>query len=326
MFRSIALLLSLLISGCTAAAQSPAPSASSHPAASPAPTESPQRLTIKVTVADPADLKVAAGDRLRAGDLIADRARQRQRLQTQQQQLAMTLQRLQTATVTAPLAPAPVPSLAALPSASYLEEQAAIQRAQVAVDQAERALQQKQQELEYLQTLRNLDPLVLQHEQAQLTELQQAHTAAVRDYQLAAGRRGKAQDEQAYRQYQHRLAQAEQVQQTNQEALAFQQQWGEYEQRLRDREVQVAQTRLKLDEVEHAIATLAVVRAPYAGRIRRIKWLGQGADGALAAEVTLVIRADAGSGGDSTLSGEQPGVSGEVDRGGDRPVVRDRGH
>jgi hypothetical protein len=71
---------------------------------------------------------------------------------------------LPTATVTAPLAPAPVPSLAALPSVSYLEEQAAIDRAQVTVEQAQRALQQKQQELEYLQTLRNLDPLVLQHE------------------------------------------------------------------------------------------------------------------------------------------------------------------
>ena len=57
-----------------------------------------------------------------------------------------------------------MPSLAALPSVSYLEEQAAIDRAQVTVEQAQRALQQKQQELEYLQTLRNLDPLVLQHE------------------------------------------------------------------------------------------------------------------------------------------------------------------
>jgi hypothetical protein len=266
---------------------------------------------------------VAEGDRIRAGDLIADRAIQRQRLEAQKRQLAMTLQRLQTATVTPPLSPAPVPAIAALPSASYLEEQAAIERAKVAVDQAERSLNQKQQELEYLRSLPNLDPLVLEHEQAKLAELQQAHTAAVRDYQLAAGRLGKAQDDQAYREYQHSLTQAERVQQANQDALLFQRQWAEYEQRLRDREFQVAQTQLKLDEVDNALATLSVVRSPYAGRIRRIKWLGQAADGSLSAEVTLVIRADSGSGPDSALSGEQPGLSGDVDGAGGQPFIGD---
>jgi hypothetical protein len=315
-----ALLFGLILSACTAAAQ-PEPS---PPSALPSPsTDSPKRLTITVSVADPADLKVTEGDRIRAGDLISDRAIQRQRLEAQKRQLAMTLQRLQTATVTPPLSPAPVPAIAALPSASYLEEQAAIERAKVAVDQAERSLNQKQQELEYLRSLPNLDPLVLEHEQAKLAELQQAHTAAVRDYQLAAGRLGKAQDDQAYREYQHSLTQAERVQQANQDALLFQRQWAEYEQRLRDREFQVAQTQLKLDEVDNALATLSVVRSPYAGRIRRIKWLGQAADGSLSAEVTLVIRADSGSGPDSALSGEQPGLSGDVDGAGGQPFIGD---
>jgi hypothetical protein len=305
------LFIGLALSACTAAAQ---------PVSSPPGQnsgielgESPRRLQIKVSVADPADLKVAEGDRIRAGDLIADRAIQRQRLEAQKRQLALTLQRLQTATITAPMSPAPVPAIAALPSASYLEEQAAIERAKVAVDQAERSLNQKQQEIEYLQTLANLDPLVLEHEQAKLAELQQVHTAAVRDYQLAAGRLGKAQDDQAYREYQHSLAQAERVQQANQDALLFQRQWAEYEQRLRDREFQVAQTQMKIDEVDNALATLAVVRSPYSGRVRRIKWLGQNADGSLSAEVTLVIRTDSGPGPDSvpgtrinsTLPGQQ---------------------
>jgi multidrug efflux pump subunit AcrA (membrane-fusion protein) len=107
MFRPISLLLALTISGCTAAAQSPTPSAAPAPSAAPTPERltarlnellrsllaapTPEPLTISVAVADPADLKVKEGDCLRAGDLIADRARQRQRLQTQKQQLAMTL-------------------------------------------------------------------------------------------------------------------------------------------------------------------------------------------------------------------------------------------
>jgi DNA polymerase/3'-5' exonuclease PolX len=67
-----------------------------------------------------------------------------------------------------------------------------------------------------------------------------------------------------------------------------------YEQRLRDRDFQLAQTRLRVDEVENAIANLAVVRSPYAGRIRRIKWLGQDSSGLLSAEITLMVRSSAG--------------------------------
>jgi hypothetical protein len=45
----------------------------------------------------------------------------------------------------------------------------------------------------------------------------------------------------------------------------------------------------KLNEVENAIASLAVVKAPYAGTVRRINWLGQAPDGSLTAEITLMI-------------------------------------
>lgn len=283
------------------------------------PNESPSRLTISVSVADPSDLKVKAGDRIAAGDLIADRGRERQRLEAQARQLDLTLQRLQNATITPPLSPAQVPTIAALPHASYLEEEAAIERVKVSVDQAERTLQQKQQEIEYLRSLPNLNPLVLEHEQAKLTELQQDHTAAVRDYQLAAGRLGKAQGETAYRKYQHTLSIAERVERANQVAMSYQRQWAEYEQRLRDRDYQVAQTQLKLDEVENALANLSVIRSPYAGRIRRIKWLGQGADGLLSAEVTLMVRSGAGT----SLPGQLDGVPGDADPTSPEPIVRD---
>lgn len=72
---------------------------------------------------------------------------------------------------------------------------------------------------------------------------------------------------------------AERVERANQVALSYQRQWAEYEQQLRDREYQIAHTQLRVDEVENAIADIAVVRAPYGGHIRQVKWLGQGADG-----------------------------------------------
>ncbi len=37
------------------------------------------------------------------------------------------------------------------------------------------------------------------------------------------------------------------------------------------------------------IATLSVVKSPYAGTVRRVNWLVQSPDGSLTAEVTLMV-------------------------------------
>ncbi|MDB9529937.1 hypothetical protein PN498_28380 [Oscillatoria sp. CS-180] len=290
MKRLIPYVLSGLAIASVATAQTtPPPELPSEPL-QPSDTDSPKRLTITVFVADPEDLKVQQGDRVSAGQLIADRTRERQRLETQYQQLTLTLQKLQASTITPPQAPASVPAIAALPHPNYLEEQATIERAKVTVEQAEAAIAAKQQELTYLAELPNLNPLVLEHETAKLAELQRAHTAAVRDYQLSMGKLANAQSDTDYQEYRHSLDLAERVERANQAALSYQRQWAEYEQRLRDRDYQLSQTQLRLDEVENAIASLAVVRSPYAGRIRQIKWLGQGADGLLSVELTLLVR------------------------------------
>ncbi|NEP54533.1 MAG: hypothetical protein F6K65_39365, partial [Moorea sp. SIO3C2] len=68
---------------------------------------------------------------------------------------------------------------------------------------------------------------------------------------------------------------------------------------VRDRGFQVSQAQLKVDEIDNAIASLSVVRAPYAGTVRRVKWLGQDSAGLLSAEITLMVTGD-GS-GDATL-------------------------
>ena len=47
------------------------------------------------------------------------------------------------------------------------------------------------------------------------------------------------------------------------------------EQRVTDREFQTTQLQEKLNNVDNAIATLAVIKSPYAGTVRRVKWLGQ---------------------------------------------------
>lgn len=282
------------------------PSTAASPIPTPLPeTTSPQRLTINVSVAQLEDLKVKEGQTLKAGDLIADRGRERSRLESQKAQLQLSFQRLKTATITPPLPPDPIPAIAAPPPASYLEQESAVEQAKSLVEQAEAAVTLKKQEIEYLSSLENLNPLVMEHEQAQLAELERQHTAAVRDYQLAMGKLDTAHQSQAYQQYRHSIDLAERIESQNAAALEYQQQLAAYEQRNRDREYQVSQIQLKLDEVNNAIATLAVIRAPYDGKVRRVRWLGQGTDGSLTAEVTLIL---SGTGDSSTLPDQQPGL------------------
>ncbi|MEM9091941.1 MAG: hypothetical protein AAGC93_24795 [Cyanobacteria bacterium P01_F01_bin.53] len=271
--------------------------------------EAPRRLTINVSVTNPDDLKVTEGDRIAVGQLIADRTRDRNRLEAQARQLDLTLQRLEQSTITPPLPPATPPPVA---TPTYLEETAAIARAKADVDQAEALITAKHQELDYLDQLPHLDPLVMEHETAKLAELQRNHTAAVREYQLALGKRSTAE-------YDHSVTLAADVSSRSHAMLSYQQQWANYEQRLRDRDFQLAQTQLRVDEVDNALANLAVVRSPYSGRIRRIKWLGQGSDGLLSAEITLMVRSSAGA----ALSEQFDGVLGDTDAASDSAIIRD---
>jgi hypothetical protein len=206
------------LGGVALAQSSPAPVSPPEQLTTTPPAAAPQRLTINVTVADPEDLKVAEGDRIDVGQLIADRGQEKRQLEAQEAQLKLSLQRLQSSTTTAPLPPAQPPAIA---SPTYLEQEAAIDRAKATVDLAELAIANKQQELTYLAELPHLDPLVMEHEQAKLAELQRNHTAAVREYQLAMGKRSTAE-------YQHSVTVAADVTSRNQAVMDYQQQWAEY--------------------------------------------------------------------------------------------------
>ena len=297
------------IAGVAVAQATPTPQSDPDIAPQTSDDSGPTRLTITVAVTDPEDLKVEQGDRVSQGQLIADRTRERERLEAQQAKFQLALERLEGATITAPLPPATAPPIL---EPTYLEENAAIARAEATVNQAEAAISVQQQALTYLAALPNLDPLVLEHEQAKLAELQREHTAAVRDYQLARGKRSTTE-------YHHSVTLADSVSAQNRAALEYQQQWANYEQRLRDRDYQLAQVQLQLEEVENAIAALAVVRSPYGGRIRQVKWLGQGADGALSVELTLLVRDSAGT----SLPEQLDGLPSDADGASDLPIIGD---
>lgn len=252
-------------------------------------TTTPKRLDITVNLSEPDDLKVKEGSLVKVGDIIADREREKTRLTSQERQLQLSLERITAASITPPAVPVAVPSVMALPPVSYLEHQAAVAKTQSAISSIESEVELKQEEINYLSSVKNLDPIILEHERAKLKQLKLDHTEAVREYQLAMGKMQTAKNSRQYQEYQASIDTARRVEEQNQARLSYQHQLAEYEQRLTDREFQLTQLQEKLNDVQNQIATLSVVKSPYSGTVRRVKFLGQSSDGSLTASVTLMV-------------------------------------
>jgi hypothetical protein len=253
-------------------------------------SDSPRRLTITVRVQEPTDLKVSEGSRIQKGQVIADRKREKQRLQAQRSRLSLSLARLTAYQPSPPTPPRPVPAVKSLPPASYLEHEATVETAKVAIDSVESEIGTKNQEIAYLRGLPSVDPIIIEHEGAKLAELKRKHTTAVKEYQLAIAKLQAAKNQRDYQEYQASLETVKRAEESNATRASYERSFAEYQQRLADREFQTAQIQGKIQEVENAIASLSVVKSPYDGTIRRVKWLGQSPDGSLTAEITVMVR------------------------------------
>ncbi len=128
-------------------AQTPTDSQTSPSAPSTGKSNSPKVLKFSLTLSSPKDLKVRQGDKVAAGEVLADRVEERSRLTAQRQALDLEYQQLQLRTIPTPPPPVSVPTVKSLPPISYAEEEAAIRAATMNVQQAERAFQLQQQSL-----------------------------------------------------------------------------------------------------------------------------------------------------------------------------------
>ncbi len=106
-----------------------------------APAAYPNRIEINVNITAHEDLKIAQDMVIEKGQVISDleeirsagRIPERTRLKAQKKQLQLSLERIRTASIAPPPEPRPVPEVAALPPVNYLEHQAGIERAKLAI-------------------------------------------------------------------------------------------------------------------------------------------------------------------------------------------------
>jgi multidrug efflux pump subunit AcrA (membrane-fusion protein) len=236
----------------------------------------PRILKFSLTLSEPDDLKVRQGDYVTAGDVLADRTRDRNRLQVQQQKAQFSLQQIQAQQIPDPPQPLPVPPVSDLPPVAYRTQEAAI--AEVADD-----IDLQKRKIDLLATMPPSDvpPAMREHEERILEQL-------YRDLESAQAALKEAQEKRAYQEYEYTLAMARRAEEANQQRLAYNQQRQQAEQQRRDKAFQEAQLQAQLEDIEAKLSDLSTVRSPYAGSIRRVKWLGQ-SDNRLSVEITLAV-------------------------------------
>ena len=236
----------------------------------------PRVLNFTLTLSEPEDLKVRQGDFVNAGDVLADRSRERTQLQVQLQKTQISLQRIQSQQVLDPPRPLPVPPVSQLPPVDYASEDAHISDIEQRLD-----LQQRKIDLLGTMSPSEVPPAMREHEDRILEQL-------YRDLEGAKAALRQAQEERAHREYEHSLSMARRAEEANQQQLAYNQQRQQADQQRREKAFQEAQLQAQLEAINAKLSDLSTVRSPYAGTIRRVKWIGQ-SDTRLTVEITLAV-------------------------------------
>lgn len=286
----------------------------------------PRSIKIELTLSNPTDLKVKPGDKITVGQVLSDRISERNRLRARKTQLQLSLEKLNLPLTPIPQ-PKPIPEIAELPPISYAESEAAIKLKQQKLTEAISAIARQQKKIDSLKQLDSSSQvpplsrggsalggspdlkqlpwvrgdqkkgstpnlkLILEHEQANLKNLEAARKSAQIQLEVAQSKLTTAQEQRAYIEYQRQLEQTRRAIAIEQQQQAIQRQESERERLLAEREYSKAQIETQIQTLDYQIHQLSTVTAPYEGTIKKVKWTGQ-SDHNLTAVVTLAVNSD----------------------------------
>ncbi|MEA5597372.1 hypothetical protein [Rivularia sp. UHCC 0363] len=297
-----ALLIGLMSYSCAGQANSQALSSPTSPPQiiTSESANSRQRLSLRLTLSSPEDLKVREGDQVQANQILSDRLRERQRLEAQKRQLQIQIERLK-APIAGALPARPIPEVASLPPATFLDEVAEVERQRVMVRQAEAVVGNQQRMLDMLASMPSgeLPEATLPHEQEVLRQKQQELDQARAEMSLSEAKLGQTQQDRQYQEYLHSLEMSKRGLSIQQGELQRQEQLQRQEEQERDRSFKLAQLETQMQQLDSQLFSLSSVRSPYSGKIQRIVWKEQN-DQNLLVELTLVRDAGGSASGQGT--------------------------
>jgi len=277
---------------------------------------------ISLQVTEPNDLKVKAGSTIAAGQVIADQEGERDRLEAKKAELTLAIERLKNQLITKPqkplepLAPKPVPPLKQLGDISYQQYEATIEKAKKELDRAAAQLALKDRQIDYIKGIEGIDPAIIEHELAASTQLEAKAKDGAIEINLAEGKLITARQERQQKEYQHSLDVAKRIEEANtaqsfyqrqvaENLIAYQRQSSDYEKEQRERDYRLTQTALQLSAIDDSISKLSVIRSPYEGTVRRVKFVGQ-VDNKLGVDITILVNLDSSDRPPATSANSTP--------------------
>ena len=288
------------IAGCTAQAQTTNPTPTPSPTTATdneAPTQgSKKRFKLTLTLSEPADLKVREGDVVSTGQLLSDRVKDRERLEAQKRAAEFQIQRLKLPIIK-PLSPREAVPIPDLPAPSYLQEEAEVDRQSVEAEIAAKNRDNQQRMIDAIQTLDadSVPPSTIEHERAKFAERDRDFQKQISEQALAKGKLDKAKEKFSYEQYRHSVELSKRDLDSSRNNLEYQRQLQEFDKQTRDRSFQIAEATTKLQSVESQISALSIIRSPYNGTIKKIKWVGQ-SDRLITVELVMLTDRSTGPG------------------------------
>ena len=277
---------------------------------------------ISLQVTEPNDLKVKAGSTIAAGQVIADQEGERDRLEAKKAELTLAIERLKNQLITKPqkplepLAPKPVPPLRQLGDISYQQYEAAVEKAKKELDRTQAQLSLKQRQTDYIKGIEGIDPAIIEHELVASTQLEAKVKDSSIEVDLSQGKLITARQERQQKEYQHSLDVAKRIEEANtaqsfyqrqvaENLIAYQRQSSDYEKEQRERDYRLTQTALQLSAIDDSISKLSVIRSPYEGTVRRVKFVGQ-VDNKLGVDITILVNLDSSDRPPATSANSTP--------------------
>jgi hypothetical protein len=267
--------------------QQPAGNQQATESPSTAPQQGRRKFRMKLTLNEPGDLRIREGDKIKAGQIIADRLKERTRLEAQRTQVELSLKQLD-APIIEPVPLRPVPPLATLPEPLYLPQWAAIDYERLKVGEAEEVKVAQLRKVEALKAIGGLPPEIFDHEQEKTRDAEAAYSLQVSQLKKAEAELERAKREQKQAEYEFRLAEGTRAVAVQTHELERSNQLQRQREAVADRAYKKATLTQQLTQIDNQIALLSSVKSPYAAKVQRVKFAEQN-DQALIVDIVLAI-------------------------------------
>jgi biotin carboxyl carrier protein len=231
-----------------------------------------KRHRVQVQVISLSDLKISEGSSVEVGQIISDRTEERQSLEAQKEQIEISIKQLST----------PLSQVAELPSGNFSIQEAAIARIKSEMELIESKpslpatpapfFRFKDEKLQKLLESEKLNKIAddIRTEASERAKISEAKAKLALELNQAVAALEKAQSDHQHQQYQHSLNLIRQ------------------QSEMQRQQYQVASLVAQKQEIESKLREITQIKSPVAGRVRRIKNLGQ-KDRAINLEVVIDV-------------------------------------